>query len=95
VDNVIDDFKVRPGGVDAVLLVALFIIGLETIVGNDVLLDADVMSISQDPLVGVVVDEIAFQVDVVGVVEFDPIPAIPDFEAFDSDPSDRLLPALL
>ena len=95
VDHVVDDLEVRPGGVDAVFLVALLVVGLEAVVGDDVSLDADVMPVAQDPLVEVVVNEVALQDDVVGVVELDAVPTVPDFEAFDHDPPDGFLPAVL
>jgi hypothetical protein len=53
-------------------------------VGDHVPLEADVMAVAQDPLVKVVVNEIALQEDVVRVVELDPVPAISNLEAFDS-----------
>src|SRR5215471_18821658 len=87
-DNVVENLEVGPGRVDAMLLVALLIVSLEAVVGNHVPLDPDMMSIPQDSLVIVVMNEIALQNNVVGVVEFDPIPAVPDLEALDRDPTD-------
>ena len=39
-------------------------------------------------------NEIALQDDVVGVVELDAVPAVPDFEALHNDPTDGAPPAV-
>jgi len=76
-DDVIEDLEVGPGRVDAMLLVALLIVSFEAVVST---LDSDMRPVAEDSLVGVVMDKITLQDDVVGVVELDPIPAVPDFK---------------
>jgi hypothetical protein len=79
-DDVIEDLEVGPGRVDAMLLVAFLIVSFEAVVSNHVPLDSDMMPVAEDSLVGVFMDRITLQDDVMGVVELDPIPAVPDFK---------------
>lgn len=61
----------------------------------DVALNADVMAIAQNALVGVVPHNVALYDNVVRVVELDSIPAVCNFKTFDTQPTNRAAPTFL
>src|SRR5439155_22426955 len=86
-DDVVDDGEIGSRGIDAMFQVALFVVRPQAVAGDEVPFDQHMMAVAQDALVRVVVEVIAAQHDVMGVVELDPVPAVADFEPLNSDPA--------
>src|SRR5688572_27995528 len=93
-NDIIDDDEVRARAVNAVFLIAPFVVGLESVMRDDISVDSNMVAVAKNSLIQIVMNMIAVKQNVVRVVKLDSIPTVADFETFDRDPADCLLPTV-